>query len=112
MIKKIILTILKSNKKLYASIVDEYIKDQMLTTKQKNKVISGMHFDHIIEGSILDNKTLLMHNCLFINTTITGCTIHGDLRMNKPYNCIISNNTSLRKDLEPIDIPDFIKTKR
>lgn len=110
MIKKLIWKILKSNKKLQQSILDQYINEDLITERQKSVIVSGMKLDKVVDRECLDNKTLILYNCLFINSTLSNNIIHGDMK--SPYNCIISNNTYLKEDVEPIEIPEFIKTKR
>lgn len=110
MINKIIWKILKRNKGLQKQILDNYIKEGLITDKQKSKIISGMTFDNTISDQCLENKVLILNNCLFINSTISQNTIAGDLVLKTPYNCIISNNKN-SKEPEPVDIPDFINKK-
>lgn len=109
--KKLIARIMRKNKKVRIFVLEQCIKDNLITERQKRKIVSGMKFDKVIDNASLENKTLVLHNCLFINSTLSNIEVHGSLNIKQPYNCIITDIKPVKleeHDDEKIQVPDFI----
>ena len=109
--KKLIARIMRKNKKVRIFVLEQCIKDNLITERQKRKIVSGMKFDKVIDNASLENKTLVLHNCLFINSTLSNVEVRGNLNIKQPYNCIITDIKPIQLDNEDedkIQVPNFI----
>lgn len=110
--KKLITRIMRKNKKVRIFVLEQCIKENLISERQKRKIISGMKFDKVIDNASLENKTLIIKNkCLFINSTLSNIEVHGSLNIKQPYNCIITDIKPVKleeHDDEKIQVPDFI----
>ena len=111
MIKKFIMKLIRKNKNLREYIINGCIAEDLFLPEQKSEIIENMKFNTTIADTYLKGKTLILNNCLFINTKIENNNIHGEFKIINPYNTCISNNTGIQiiQEEESVKIPDFMK---
>ena len=112
MIKKFIMKLIRGNKDLREFVINGCITEDLLLPEQKAQVLDSMEFHTTISDEYLSGKSLILNNCLFINTRIQDNKIQGDFKIINPFNTYISNNIGIsvqNTEKEEVNIPEFMK---